>query len=45
MPQQGQAVVAVTLVAARLVPGKHRRVAAEPAHQVPERIPVVAVRC
>ena len=44
MPQQLQPAVAVTLVAARLVPGIRRRVGAEPAHRVAEGVPVVAVR-
>ena len=45
MTHQHQARVRVTLVAAPLPPRKRRRVAPVAAHQRPERIPVVAVRC
>ena len=43
MPQERQPVVVVRLVAAALVPGQHRGVAAVATDERAERIPVVAV--
>ena len=44
VPQQPEARVVVGLVAAALPPRIRRRVAPEPVHQRPERIPVVPIR-